>query len=83
MRCGKRKDRMHEVFVLPPLVQGQQYRVEALQSVSVRTGETIWSTYIMCEAWYDVDPDLVSTHGQVWICGNEEVVEQPHVGHGL
>jgi hypothetical protein len=37
----------------------------------------------MCETWYDCDPYLVCTDWKMWICSNEEVVEQAHISHGL
>jgi hypothetical protein len=37
----------------------------------------------MCETWYDCDPYLVCTDWKMWICSDEEVVEQAHISHGL
>jgi hypothetical protein len=41
------------------------------------------ATYIVCKTWDDGNPDLISTHWQMGIGSDEEMVKQTHVGHGL
>jgi hypothetical protein len=37
----------------------------------------------MCKTWYNGNPNPICTYGQVWICCDQEMVEQAHVGHRL
>ena len=43
----------------------------------------LWVTYIMRKTRYHGYPDLVCTHGQMWIRRYQEVMEQSHISHGL
>jgi hypothetical protein len=75
---------MNQVFVLfvVSLALGLELKPTA-------TTTLVWirrrgrATYIVCKTWYDGNPDLICTDGQMRICSDEEVVEQAHVGHGL
>jgi hypothetical protein len=35
--------------------------------------------YIMGETWYDRNPNLICPDWQVWVCSNQEMMEQAHV----